>query len=88
MYRNVVVPWGLKNWGYLAIMVVSLLLLAGCGTDEGNTTVSPNEEEASTLTPHQFGAPRSYRQADPRLHSTSRAVDYRSHNPKNPGSPA
>lgn len=57
MYRNVVVPWGLKNWGYLAIIVVSLLLLAGCGTDEGNTTVSPNEEEASTLTPTSLEHP-------------------------------
>ncbi len=50
---NEVVP---RNWVWIIAMGLCLLLLVGCGSDEGNTSVSPTTE-ASTLTPASLENP-------------------------------
>ena len=47
---------GNRNWGWVAVIGLCLLLLAACGSDEGNTSVSP-PTEASTLTPTSLENP-------------------------------
>ena len=34
MYWNVVIPRGFNHWGWIAVMGLCLVLLAGCGSDE------------------------------------------------------
>ncbi len=60
MLWNTINGVGSRNWArnltWIAVLGVFLLLLAACGSDEGNTSISPTTE-AATLTPANLQNP-------------------------------